>query len=70
MLISYIILENRILDALSVFLSIPLPTNSKKIEDDSHVSNIYIYIYDMCYINICMYKELFISIKYFSRILI
>lgn len=35
--INYVI-ENRILDAMSVFLSVPLPKKTKELDDNSHVS--------------------------------
>jgi len=34
----YITTENRILDALSVFLSVPLPKKAKEFDDNPHVS--------------------------------
>lgn len=34
----YITAENRILDALSVFLSVPLPKKAKEFDDNPHVS--------------------------------
>lgn len=32
------LIENRILDALSVFLSVPLPKNSQEFDNNSYVS--------------------------------